>query len=235
VKTLLFLLSFLTLSLFASLLTNCNNDSAIIDNTVIEIPSPSPAETPPAEPILVWGSPFTVVNSSLYERLVRSCRRCGLKRVQKLNQGFVAYEKNYPFSSKDPKRCSNWNQRGYLQIEFLETKLPTSVIVTIQPKYSKSSISYWGEPFSIEAKATAINKNKGFQIIVSPSEGLGGTRSLYIQSQDATHLARKNFAVEVFYGKTASSDSSSMISQTLQLQTKKPITKVNFSCDQYTN
>ena len=229
-------LAFFRLSLIAgfAFTMNCNNTDTII--TGIEDPIHEiVTEITPS--VLVWGNYFSSTNGG-YSELLERCRRCGRKRVSPSSFGGAVYEVHVPFSSRSPRRCSNWNARGYLQIEFAEERLPTTATVTIQPEYSKGSKRFWGEPFSIQSTANAINENKGFQIILTPKKGLGGTKNLYIYSESNNQLDGTEMGVTVTYGEATRSRRSSapaIISETLDKLTKRTIEKVQYSCSDYIN
>ena len=218
---------------------NCNNTDTIITGGLPqpthEIVIPETIVTAPS--ILVWGNFFSS-RSGGYSELLERCRRCGTKRVSKGPHGGTAYQIYVPFTSDSPRRCSNWNSGGYLQIEFAGERLPTTATVTIQPEYVNGSKKAWGEPFSIQSTANAINENKGFQIILSPKQGLGGTKNLYIYSESSNQLDGTDLSVTITYGESSGSRRSSspvIISETLQKLTKRTLEKVQFSCSDYIN
>lgn len=244
----------LILSLLASLIVitiNCSdNDTVGGVLPPLDLPHEYPPEEEPPVPVpeepsvYVWGSHFHAANGA-YQDLVESCRRCGLKRVHPGGSFGAYYERTHPLSSGHIRDCRNYSS-GYIQIEFAENKLPTEATVTIQPKYQHNSDIKWGAPFAVTSTAVPINKDRGFQIILSPNQGLGGNKSLIVESISSSHINKQNLEVTVFYGGgsiVSSSGSSSnvydtaIIIQTLRKNEKQPIPKekVKYSCLQYTN
>ena len=219
---------FLILNVLAlSALWACNNNPTQVQN------SPPPKTTTPpvktGEGGLFYGHSFRVQNSSAYEKLLESCRRCGTRRLIQGPGGHTTYQRFWT-SHSDPKRCRNWNTEGYIQIHFQENKLPTTAVVSIQPQYTDSN--NWGEPFSVTAQARPINKNRGFEIFLNPSEGLGGVHTLTIRSNRSNHVRDSQLNLSVVYGGT---DSQTIISQSLSKLTKRAIRKSVFNCNTYTN
>ena len=220
------------------LMASCNNENTVITQPVFEPIEKPLTELAPEPEVLVWGNYFRSENNSVYRKLLESCRRCGLKRVQPGRNGIVLHTRYYPLSSEDARKCENWDRRGYLQIEFQEKRLPTNVTVTLQPEYESSAGKFWGEPFSVDAEARAINENKGFQIILNPSLGLGGVQNLYISSSGSNHLENSELSVEVSYGGgylIDKRDVTPIIVQNLRKQRTKSIKEAKYSCSQYVN
>ena len=227
-------------SVFA--LLHCNKEPAIVTGQLPTAPIPDiTTKTPAQKPIYVYGNRFRVYNGSLYKNLLESCRRCGLKRIIRGLFGQTQYQKFWT-SSGDPKRCDNWLSKGYVQIEFLENKLPTTAKFLIQPQYTGHVRSYnlegqeqevWGSAFEIsETLARPINENKGFEILVSPADGLLGIYNLVVKSENTNHVKNSDLQVTVSYGQ---SDSQTIISQTLQRLDGRAVKSPPFNCSQYTN
>ena len=226
--------SFLILSVFGFLiLCSCNNEPNQVRTTP---PSPTKPPTPPkgptTEPGLFYGNNFRVQNTSLYQNLMESCRRCGTRRLI-TGPGGTAYQRFW-VSDSDPKRCKNWSTDGYIQIHFKENRLPTTAVVSIQPKYTGSNrgVPEWGEPFSVTAPANAINENKGFEILLSPSDGLGGVNTLRIKSEYSNHYFDHELDLVVIYGRE---EAQTIISEKIVKLQGGAITQSLFSCNTYTN
>ena len=239
-KTSLKIFAKLWLILGIALTINCGNSAeTIIGSGITPIDYPTIPETL-VEPIYVWGNYFHA-DGSTYEELLERCSRCGLKRVRPGTGGWGAgYEVHVPFSRRNPKRCSNWGNEGYIQIEFDQDKLPTGATVTISPKYVNGSVVFWGEPFSVKSQALPINENKGFQILLSPSQGLGGNKNLIIRSLSDHHVKGRDLHIEAIYGGGSlarDSYQTAMFSSTLEKQLERPVEseKVKYSCLEYTN
>ena len=183
----------------------------------------------------VYGNRFRVQSSSVYEDLLDACRRCGTKRI--INHPFgggTTYERYWTINSADLKICKNWSSEGYIQIEFAERSLPTKATVLIQPKYTGAQSPFpWGQPFQITTTAIAINKSKGFQILLTPSSGLGGLQTLDIYSDYTNHVNQSELNITVTYGQQNAAPS--VISEKLQRLIEKAVKTSPFSCDTYTN
>ena len=209
----------------------CNNQPTQIQT------SPRPPSSSPTQPKTAitgqngffYGNSFRVQNSSAYEKLMESCRRCGTRRLISNPGGGTTYQRFYVGHS-DPKRCRNWNTDGYIQIHFKERKLPTVAVVSIQPKYANSN--RWGEPFSITAQANPINENNGFEILLNPTDGLGGVNTLIVRSMYSNHVLKDSLSLTVIYGQD---DSQTVISETIPRLTKRAIKKSFYTCNTYTN
>ncbi|MCZ0933297.1 MAG: hypothetical protein OXJ52_09125 [Oligoflexia bacterium] len=226
-------------SVFA--LLHCNKDPAVVTGLLPTAPAPDTTVAPAQKLIYVYGSRFRVYNGNLYKSLLESCRRCGLKRIIRGLFGQTQYQRFWT-SSGDPKRCDNWLSKGYIQIEFLENKLPTTAKFLIQPQYTGHARSYsfdgkeqeiWGSAFEIQgALARPINENKGFEILVSPADGLLGVYNLVVKSENTNHVKNSDLHITVSYGQ---SDSQTIISQTIERLTKRAVATPQFNCSQYTN
>ena len=220
---------FLVLNSFCLLFcVTCNNGQT----NVIDKLSPSPPfdfNESISQKKFIYGQAFQAQSISAYGRLLSTCKRCGVKRLIDTPSGTV-YQRYYGFDF-DPKKCKNWTQ-GYIQIEFLEKKLPTQVIVSIKPEYTGLT-SRWGETFSVKATARPTNENKGFAIFVRPSDGIGGIYSLVIKSESSNHILRDSLDVLVIYG--GQGEGQTILNQTLPLLEREAIKKATVSCDTYTN
>ena len=240
----LFILSFVSI-LFLHCSKNTGSDIPIVVSGQLPVaPKPSlPGAVSPTaveEPVYVYGEYFRVYNTSIYRRLLETCRRCGLKRLIQGPYGQTQYQRFWT-GHQDPKRCENWLSKGYIQIEFLENRLPTTAKVLIKPKYTGSAVVYdfqgaeqeiWGEAFEIKAQARPINENDGFEILVSPSDGLLGVYSLVIRSKNTNHVRDSTLNITISYGQN---DSQTIVSQQLKSLDKRAVPPAQFSCSQYTN
>ena len=227
--------------LFFSILPvlHCNREPIVVAGQFPPAPFTTGTETPAQKPGYVYGNHFRVYNSKLYRSLLETCSRCGLERLLQGPFGQTQYQRFWT-SSESPKRCENWLSKGYIQIEFLENKLPTTAKVLIQPQYTGPARIYnfegkeqkiWGEAFEISGvTARPINENEGFEILVSPADGLLGNYNLVIESEDSNHVKDSELHITVSYGQ---SDSQTIISQALQTQSQRATAQ--YSCSQYTN
>ena len=236
----LLILSFVSLIFLQCGKKTGNKDPVVISGQLPPAPNPVATGAETAKPVYVYGGHFSVYNSSFYKKLLETCRRCGLKRLIQGPYGQTQYQRFWT-SHQDPKRCENWLGKGYIQIEFLENRLPTKAKVLIQPKYTGSAVIYdfqgkeqeiWGEAFEITASARPINENKGFEVLVSPSDGLFGVYTMVIKSNNTNHVKNSDLHVTVSYGQH---DSQTIISQKLNKLTKRAVAPAQFSCSQYTN
>ena len=231
-RDILFILPILA---FAAIIVHCGDGKK-------KVSIPSSPSTPthhrphPPGKTLVWGGFFETTDTGRYEELLRRCSRCGTERATP-----YSYSKEW-FLGDHPKKCEHWLQKGYLQIEFLENKLPTDAIVTLQPEYSTYEASFWGghaqrcfgHPFTVKGRAIAANKSKGFSIVLTPSNGLGGTESLHITSDSSHHVSNHTLEVSGQYGgESGLARRAEILSGILQKQGKKPIAGAQFSCRQY--
>ena len=211
----------------------CKNNNTQIKGNLPKAPVPL-NQKPVSSVKYIYGNHFRVQNSTWYETLLEVCRRCGTRRFITGPGGGTTYQKFW-VSRHDPKRCRNWSSQGYMQIEFAEEKLPTKATVLIQPKYTGAYSSLtleWGQPFEITAMAQPINENKGFQISVNPSDGLGGVYSLIVQSNYSNHVKQSALDIIVTYGQ---SDVQTIIFGKLEKLKKKAVKKSPFDCNTYTN
>ena len=209
----------------------CNDKNAQVKGNLPKAPVPL---KPVSSVKYIYGNHFRVQNSTWYETLLEVCRRCGTRRFITGQGGGTTYQRFW-VSRADPKRCRNWSSQGYMQIEFAEKKLPTKATVLIQPKYTGTYSSLaleWGQPFEITALAQPINENKGFQISVNPSDGLGGIYSLIVQSNYSNHVQQSALEITVTYGQN---DVQTIISGKLDKLKEKAVKKSSFDCNTYTN
>ena len=158
-------------------LASCGGEKKGVSGLIPQKPAEPGLNSPAVQPTgLIFAGSFRIVNSGVYETLMKTCARCGTKRLIETPFG-TRYERYWSFG-ESLKECTNWLTEGFLQLEFTERKLPTSVKVQIQPKYKGSSDDVWGFPFELTATAQPINENQGFEIFISPNQGLGGVYSL---------------------------------------------------------
>ena len=212
---------------------SCKNDGTSVKGYLPDdSPETSTSVTGPASTYIYYGNDFRVDSSSVYEDLMEYCRRCGLKRYI-TSQGGTSYQRFWTWDDADPKRCQNWNSQGYIQIKFAENKLPTTATVYIWPKYTGQRLlrDPWNNPFAIQTTALPINENKGFQIILRPTDGLGGTYDMNIRSDYSNHIQQSNLDITVTYGL----DNQVIISERLEKLSKPAITKSVVDCSTYTN
>lgn len=180
----------------------------------------------------IWYGKFTVRDSKEYEELLTVCNRCGAFR--EIPGGF-----KWDIALGDsPIKCKKWLYNGGLQIEFASLDLPTEVTVTLQPHYgSNLSGGCWGHPFTVKGIARASNKSKGFSIVLSPINGLGGTRSLAIESDYSNHVEHNTLSATISYGgESGSSGKSAVFTSTLVKQNpvhKRAIMDIRSVCRQY--
>lgn len=182
----------------------------------------------------VWYGDFTVGISKEYEELLKVCNRCG---ILKTSPGG-----NFKFNLTlfdSPSRCKNWLRDGGFQIEFAALKLPTEVTVTLQPHYRGGSTGCWGHPFTVKGVATATNESKGFEILLTPNNGLQGSRNLKIKSEHSNHVKDHTLDVMVFYqqgGGNVSSPHSALFTSNMIKQNppgKRAIMDIRSVCRQY--
>ena len=218
---------------FLLFVLNCNNSSTTIRGTSPAVNQGSPQQQTVSTPGYFYGNHFRVQNSSLYETLLSDCKRCGTRRLINRHGGGVTYQRLW-VSKSDPRQCRNWSSEGYIQIEFEEKKLPTKAILSIWPKYTglERLISEWGEPFEITAIAKPINENKGFQIALNPSDGLGGLHSLIVTSDQDNHVKQSELHITVSYGQ---GDSQAILTERLKSLKGRAVRKAFFDCQTYTN
>ena len=218
---------------------SCNNDSGLVaGDAPVHYPAKNETTTVASSEIL-FGAYFDIINSNLYELLMASCRRCGLKRFHTSPFGGVTYQRIYDIFNNDIiQKCDNWTSSGYMQIKFDSPKLPTTASITIKPKSNKrdpfNANSYiWGEAFTIKGTAQPINENNGFNLRLFPSDGLGGTLSLIIRSSDSNHVKKDELNVDVTYGSNINNEDQVISADLIKLQS--PAVTSQFTCDQYTN
>ncbi|MBC6415142.1 MAG: hypothetical protein GDA46_01965 [Bdellovibrionales bacterium] len=186
-------------------------------------------------PSYVFANYVTIVNNNVYEDLLSVCRRCGKKRIIEGPFG-TTYQRFYSLG-ENIKACKNWLYEAFLQIEFETKQLPTSVKVLIQPKYKGSRI-FWGEAFELKALASPINENEGFEIIISPKDGLNGNYNLIVRSTYTNHVKNSNLNIHVMYGGQNfgyESQGFVMIDASLRQYAKRWVETPNYTCQQYTN
>ncbi|MCY4321443.1 MAG: hypothetical protein OXC37_03435 [Bdellovibrionaceae bacterium] len=234
-------INFIALIFSIGFLLSCDKSPAIVAGQLpqgpVQVVGDPSINTAPR---YVYGNHFKVYSTNQYKTLLESCRRCGVKRLLQGPFGQTQYQRIWT-SYGDPKRCDSWSSQGYVQIEFVDNKLPTTAKFLIQPKYNGYLKSYnldgsqadiWGEPFEITAEARAINENKGFEILVSPADGFLGVYSIVIKSEYTNHVKDSKLEVEINYGE---SDGYTVISQTLDKLSKRAVQPARFKCSQYTN
>ena len=219
---------------FLLFILNCNNSSITIRKPPPVINQDFPQQQTVSTPGYVYGNHFRVQNSSGYETLLSDCKRCGTKRLINQFGGGVTYQRFWVPRS-DPKRCRNWSSEGYVQIEFEEKKLPTKARLSIWPKYTGAErlVPEWsGEPFEITTTARSVNENKGFQMVIHPSDGLGGLNSLTVTSDQDNHVKQSELHITVSYGQR---DSQAILTERLKSLKGRAVRKAFFDCQTYTN
>ena len=203
-------------------------------HTVPQTESIPQTGTPQLAKGFVWYGEFRVGISKEYEELLKVCNRCGAFKT--------APGGNFQFNwtlFDSPSKCRNWLRDGGFQIEFAALKLPTEVTVTLQPHYSGGSTGCWGHPFTVKGVATAQNKSKGFEILLTPVNGLQGSRNLKIESEHSNHVKDHTLDVMVFYqggGGNVSSPYSALFTSTMIKQNppgKRAIMDIRSVCQQY--
>lgn len=223
----------LWISFFALFVSNCNNQHGAITppghNPLPPTPSPSPSPSPSGSSGYFYGNFFQVQNAGMYEKLLESCKRCGTRRLITNPWGGTTYERHYTFRNH-PKRCRNWNSRGYIQLEFSKKQLPAEVKVSIQPLYTTGN-PLWGEPFELTSTANPINSGEGFQILLTPQSGLGGMFVLEIISEQAHPAKHHTLDITVTYG----GGPSYTISGSLSFLKQRAVKKAVAGCNTYTN
>ena len=185
-----------------------------------------PTTQTPAAPVHVFYGSYQVVNGGFYETLMKTCARCGTKRLINTTFG-TRYEKYWSFG-ESLKECTNWLNEGLLQLEFAEFKLPTSVKVSFQPKYRGSS-DQLGWPFELEAEARPINNNEGFEILISPNQGLGGVHNLILSSNSSSPVKQSDLSVNIRYGPQA----QIIAHPTLKKYVARWIAESPYACGEY--
>ena len=228
------------------LVLNCKKNHVKVRGS----PSPTDSTYSPTKRtgyVAAYGQVFKVQNSSLYEKLLEACKRCGTKRLIENSDGSTTYQDHdflWGTQKGDPKRCDSWNAEGYIQIVFAEKKLPTKATVSIWPKYTGGITGFlcfdglnreWCKEsiFEVTATANPINENKGFQILMTPTHGLGGTHFLSIYSNYSNHVKQSELDITVTYGRQQ--DSQNIIFEKLPKLNKKAVGKASVTCEHYTN
>ena len=224
--------SFFYFAMGASLafLGSCNKDKGKVAGLLPTGPTePLGTETPVVNaPLHVFAGSFQVVNSGPYETLMRTCSRCGTKRL--INTPWGTRYERYWSLGESYKECGNWLSGGFLQLEFAERKLPTSVKVLIQPLY-RGSVDTWGFPFELTATAVPINKNQGFEIFISPSQGLGGVYNMILSSDSTNPVEFSDLSINFMYGSLG----QIIAHPTLKKYTSRWVEEAQYSCREYTN
>ncbi len=183
----------------------------------------------------IYGNSFIVQNTSAYENLLSACSRCGLRRIIHNPLGGTSYQR-FSTLKGDPKRCESWNSEGYIQIIFAEQKLPTKATVSFYPKFiGRTGLGAldWNPSmiFELANVARPINKNKGFQILLNPPDGLK-RGSIDIWSKSSNHVDSDRLNITVTYG---GSKASIIISEQLIRQKGRAVKKATFDCQTYPN
>ena len=243
-------LSLLFIKVFSILffLSSCNNNSSSVKGVLPKgptnkTPTVRPITTAPAAPAApiryTYAGFFRITNSNSYKELLENCRRCGTKRWTQGPYGSINYQRLWTTSGA-LQRCDNWLHQGFLQIDFQNKTLPSEAKVLIQPKYTGSMTSFsitgeeqevWGEPFEISVQAYSINKNKGFEIKINPSDGIPGNYSLTLKSNDTNPASSSNLNLNIIYGANQQIISSPQLKEYAERWQSKP----KYSCKQYTN
>lgn len=194
---------------------SCGDNSSLVGGhqptSINRIDKPIAVET---NTPLFYGAQFKPLGN--YQRLLEACGRCGNKSVIP-NGGFI---KQWRFSlgGNDPRDCKSLaKESAYIQIEFKNPRtLPTPVIVHISATPRKFGPG--STPFKLTGIAKPINKNKGFQIVINQSDGIGGTGPLVITGDSTSHVRYSKIDVEVVYG------NSIVLESTLEELTKTTLT-----------
>ena len=211
----------------------CKNDEKIVIGNTPKKPAPTGLNKGLLnvhKPSYIFAGGFNVVNSGYYRDLMEVCRRCGTKRLIQTPYGST-YQRSYTFGlGESLKKCQNWLNEGFLQIEFQENRLPTSAKVLIQPQYKGSQV-VWGEAFELTAVARPINENKGFEIFISPQDGLNGVYNLILSSNNDNHVKDSDLYVSVLYGPRG----EVIADPSLKQYTKRWVEAPKYTCEQYTN
>ena len=215
----------------AGFLITCKNDEKIVTGVIPKKPTKlNETLLKVNKPTYVFAGYFSVVNSGYYKDLMKICRRCGTKRLIQTPYGST-YQRFYTFGlGESLKECRNWLNEGFLQIEFQEKSLPTSAKVLIQPKYKGSQV-VWGEAFELTATARPINENKGFEIFISPRDGLNGIYNLILSSHNDNHVEDSDLHVSVLYGPQG----EIIADPSLKQYTKRWMETPKYTCEQYPN
>ena len=81
------------------------------------------------------------------------------------------------------------------------------------------------------AEARPINESEGFEIVVTPKDGIRGN-IMVIKSENTNHVRNSVLDIGVSYGQ---SDSYTIISESIEKLQSRGITSSSVSCKQYTN
>ena len=209
------------------LLGSCNNEKKPVSGSLPTEPLVPGSEQTPVIPAYIYAGSFNVVNSNVYESLLTTCSRCGEKRLISTPFG-DHYERHWSLGDS-VKACKNWLREGFLQLDFAKRTLPSPVKILIQPKYFTSSGKKEGYPFEVSSTAEPINENKGFEIIVSPNQGLKGIYDMVISSNSTNPYEYSNLSVSIKYG-----SSSQVLAQfSIKEYTARWKTNQIYTCDKY--
>jgi len=222
---------------------SCNNKSTTLlghglSPTHTTVTDTQPTDTQPTE--ILYGAYFDLADNSQYERLMRTCRRCGTKRVyENPYGGGPTYHRIYDiFNQGLIQECKYWIRNGYIQVKFEGPGLPTKAYVTIQPRVASKVAQNkdgWQPAFQIIGTAQPINKNKGFNISIHPSGELGGVFALHIKSRTSNHVTKNTLDVEVTYGGSHSAEGETTILTADLKKLSKPAVSQVANCSQYIN
>ena len=218
----------LAFALCLAFLISCEGEKKAVSGSIPNEPTQPGVTTGIQAPAYVFAGSFQVVNSGFYETLLRTCSRCGTKRLIQTPHG-ARYERYWSLG-ESLKECSNWLSEGFLQLEFAQKKLPTSVKVLFQPKYIGSQ-DRWGHSFELTTEAVAINKNEGFEIIIHPNQGLGGLYSMILSSNSSNHVIHSDLSILVKYGPSG----EILMEPSLKEYRSRWVEKPQFSCREYSN
>lgn len=216
----------LVFALCLSLLISCGKEKEEVSGAIPKEPI-QPSVTGVQVSGFIFAGEFQVVNSGHYETLLKTCSRCGTKRLIQTPFG-DNYERYWSLGGESLKECGNWLSEGFLQLEFAEKKLPTPVKILFQPKY-RGSRDIWGYSFELTGDAKAINKNEGFEIIIPPNRGLGGLYNMILSSTSNNHVTSSDLFISVKYGPLG----ETIMEPSLTEYTNRGIEKSQFSCREY--
>jgi len=222
----------LVVAISMSFLISCDNEKTEVSGTLPQEPitnRESPVNTPPETPALhIYSGAFQVVNSGAYKTLLETCSRCGTKRITQTPFG-TRYERHWSLG-ESTKACDNWLSEGFIQLDFAENRLPTSVKVLFQPKY-RGSVDQWGWPFELTAEARPINQSQGFEIVIPPNSALGGLYPLILSSTTSNHVTHTDLTISVSYG--ATNQSQIIMEPRLKKYTDRAVETPELSCREY--
>lgn len=173
------ILVFLVASLCS--LSGCNNIFATSGDGVNKI-SPVTKQRPPVKKVetgFFYGVEFR--GEGNYKEFLERCGRCGDRKYD-FTTG--SYTRTYRLFDKNQRGSCNElaKQKAYLQVEFTTKALPTAVNVWFKAR--PGNFIQGATPVKFQGKAYPINENKGFEIVLSQQQGVGGLGILRIYSEE---------------------------------------------------